>query len=121
MVVVPAGAKIGSCFARFRFSSVDTSFGGDAPDGEVEDYQAQISHPPIYGLPAEITVTRNTGRSTPKMINLPFSTSGTGTLVANVQPGDEGLLAGPPLPFPTERVSARSSTKPILPVGRRFW
>ncbi|MFC1911022.1 Ig-like domain repeat protein, partial [Chloroflexota bacterium] len=41
---VPAGAKPGSTFARFRFSSdAGLSFTGMASDGEVEDYQVNIS------------------------------------------------------------------------------
>ncbi|MBN2355407.1 PKD domain-containing protein [candidate division KSB1 bacterium] len=40
---VPAGAKIGDTFARFRFSSQrELGFKGKAPDGEVEDYPVNI-------------------------------------------------------------------------------
>lgn len=42
-IVVPANATIGSTFARFRFSTAqDLSPAGLAPDGEVEDYAAEI-------------------------------------------------------------------------------
>ncbi len=41
---VPAGAKGGDTFARFRFSREGVkSFDGSAPDGEVEDYRVAIS------------------------------------------------------------------------------
>jgi uncharacterized repeat protein (TIGR01451 family) len=47
---VPAGAKIGTTFARFRISSKG-GLGptGEAPDGEVEDYQVNIVEPIDYG------------------------------------------------------------------------
>ncbi len=43
-VAVPAGASVGTSFARFRFttSSESISFTGMAVDGEVEDYQVNI-------------------------------------------------------------------------------
>jgi hypothetical protein len=41
---VPATAKVGSAYARFRFSREGVqSFAGLAPDGEVEDYQVTIA------------------------------------------------------------------------------
>ncbi len=41
---IPAGALVGSTYARFRFSSIKgLSFEGPAPDGEVEDYLVQIA------------------------------------------------------------------------------
>jgi len=44
---VPGGAVVGQTFARFRFSSVGgLSYEGLAPDGEVEDYQVEISEVP---------------------------------------------------------------------------
>jgi PKD repeat protein len=40
---VPAGAKVGPTYARFRFSSIrQLSYDGLAPDGEVEDYVLEI-------------------------------------------------------------------------------
>jgi hypothetical protein len=40
---VPAGAKIGQTYARFRFSTVgNLNYEGLAPDGEVEDYMVTI-------------------------------------------------------------------------------
>ena len=40
---VPIGAKVGSSFARFRFSSLGgLSYNGPADDGEVEDYAVEI-------------------------------------------------------------------------------
>ena len=42
-VAVPAGASVGTSFARFRISTASgLSFTGAAADGEVEDYQVQI-------------------------------------------------------------------------------
>ena len=41
---VPAGAQIGTTFARFRFSMMmGLGFMGYAPDGEVEDYAVNIT------------------------------------------------------------------------------
>ncbi len=40
---VPANARLGQTYARFRLSSVrDLSYDGQAPDGEVEDYLVEI-------------------------------------------------------------------------------
>lgn len=47
---VPAGASLGSTFARFRLSSArGLSYTGTASDGEVEDYQVNISQNLDYG------------------------------------------------------------------------
>ncbi|MGB9623976.1 MAG: GEVED domain-containing protein [Phycisphaerae bacterium] len=47
LVAVPAGAVPGPTFARFRYSSAGgLSFVGQAPDGEVEDYQFIIEEAP---------------------------------------------------------------------------
>ena len=44
---VPAGATIGNTFARFRFSSAGgLGPSGQAPDGEVEDYEVTVGGPP---------------------------------------------------------------------------
>ena len=47
---VPAAAKLGKTFARFRYS---TEYGlqpnGYAPDGEVEDYEVSVGGDPDYG------------------------------------------------------------------------
>ncbi len=44
MYSVPAGARLGETFARFRVSSQGgLSYTGSAPDGEVEDYMVQIT------------------------------------------------------------------------------
>jgi PKD repeat protein len=41
---VPGNAVLGQSYVRFRFSSVrNVSYDGPAPDGEVEDYQVEIS------------------------------------------------------------------------------
>ena len=41
---VPANARLGQTYARFRLSSVrDLSYDGQAPDGEVEDYTVEIN------------------------------------------------------------------------------
>ena len=45
-IVVPAGATLGSTFARFRLTgSGGYSYSGLAPSGEVEDYQLSITDP----------------------------------------------------------------------------
>ncbi|MFC1910665.1 Ig-like domain repeat protein, partial [Chloroflexota bacterium] len=65
---VPVGAKPGSTFTRFRFScDVGLSFTGMASDGEVEDYQVNISgakvnvssskNPSVYCEPVTFTAT----------------------------------------------------------------
>jgi hypothetical protein len=47
---VPAAAKIGITFARFRISTLgDLAFTGSAQDGEVEDYRVGISEPMDFG------------------------------------------------------------------------
>ncbi len=47
---VPAGASLGNSFARFRLSSARSlNFTGAASDGEVEDYQVNISQSLDYG------------------------------------------------------------------------
>lgn len=41
---VPAGAQIGTTYARFRYSlAMGLNFFGNAPDGEVEDYEVHIT------------------------------------------------------------------------------
>ncbi|NLE39942.1 MAG: hypothetical protein GX621_18135, partial [Pirellulaceae bacterium] len=43
-VTIPMNASAGATFARFRLSTrQDLSFGGGAPDGEVEDYQVVLA------------------------------------------------------------------------------
>ncbi len=47
--IVPVGAAPGATFARFRFSTAGgLPFGGPAPDGEVEDYEAFIEEDLTY-------------------------------------------------------------------------
>jgi hypothetical protein len=42
-ISVPVGATVGNPYARFRLTNTaDYSYGGFAPDGEVEDYQVTI-------------------------------------------------------------------------------
>ncbi len=49
---VPAGANLGSTFARFRVSSSSgLTPSGQASDGEVEDYEVTISAPPPTPTP----------------------------------------------------------------------
>lgn len=48
--LVPAGATVGATFARFRINSNgDLNIGGDASNGEVEDYRVTISSPMDFG------------------------------------------------------------------------
>ena len=45
-IAVPAGAALGSTFARFRLTGTSGySYNGLAPDGEVEDYQLDLTDP----------------------------------------------------------------------------
>ena len=46
-ITVPAGATLGSTFARFRLTATaGYSYFGLAPNGEVEDYQMTVAAPP---------------------------------------------------------------------------
>ena len=46
--MVPAAAKLGETFARFRLSTADgLNYAGRAPDGEVEDYMIRIRPAPL--------------------------------------------------------------------------
>ena len=48
--LVPAGATVGATFARFRINSTgDLNIGGDASNGEVEDYRVTISSQMDFG------------------------------------------------------------------------
>ncbi|MCY2953455.1 MAG: GEVED domain-containing protein [Planctomycetota bacterium] len=55
LFAVPANAKAGGTFSRFRFSTVQKlSFDGLAPDGEVEDYQGRILDNEIDPFPGSV-------------------------------------------------------------------
>ena len=56
-IAVPAGAVIGMAYARFRITqTAGYSYFGLAPNGEVEDYQLNVTHGPT---PATITIDGN--------------------------------------------------------------
>ena len=84
---VPADATINVLlFSRFRFSSVGvTSFIGDAPDGEVEDYTLTVH--PIADLAVGIEFAPNAGAG-PEYFDLTLS-------ITNKGPGVMGGVANP--------------------------
>ena len=58
---VPAGAKIGDTYARFRYSSEGSnSYTSQSPDGEVEDYRVTIASKPT-GVNGVITLLGTDG------------------------------------------------------------
>jgi hypothetical protein len=63
---VPAGAALGSTFARFRFSTLGgLGVTGDAPDGEVEDYAVSVQTSP-WQNPANALDVNNDGMVIPQ-------------------------------------------------------
>lgn len=99
-ISVPANAKLGQQFARFRFSTTaDLSFTGDAPDGEVEDHRVEIRRHPIVGLPPSLTVPKNFAPySAPfPALYLPFQVdSGFNPPTVTVNSGAELFAPGQP-------------------------
>jgi len=68
-IPVPAGAMVGTTFARFRFSSqINLMYFGPATDGEVEDYQVTIDPvmPMDYGDAPDPTYPTLAGSNGPR-------------------------------------------------------
>ncbi|MEP6645634.1 MAG: Calx-beta domain-containing protein [Saprospiraceae bacterium] len=74
---VPAGASLGLSYARFRiFNQGETGVGGNAPNGEVEDYQVNIVNTQ-FNIDSPSVVEGNAGTS-----NLVFTISRTNNSTA---------------------------------------
>jgi hypothetical protein len=75
-IMVPAGAYMGITYARFRFSTVGgLSYTGQAPDGEVEDYEVEIrevykwlQEPDLFDMGMDVDATYDIGGYYPPMI-----------------------------------------------------
>ena len=83
-IAVPAGATLGSTFARFRLTgSTGYSYFGLAPNGEVEDYQLTVADPapdlPAVTVETSLTKSRVVRRSTllDRLVSIPVPTFAT--------------------------------------------
>ena len=85
-IAVPAGATIGSTFARFRLSSAGgLGVTGSANDGEVEDLQVQIGAPLITNSGSAVTWTKKDSPVTVlPQVAIPFSNLANGVLTISV-------------------------------------
>jgi len=111
---VPAGALVTpATWARFRFSSTtNLSFSGEAPDGEVEDYQLAIlsNLPPVIELSAPANGAAYTA---PATIDLLASVTTNGNTINKVRFYDNGTnliteVSVPPYSYSWTGVSAGS-------------
>ncbi|MGH8528401.1 MAG: Ig-like domain-containing protein, partial [Nevskiales bacterium] len=79
MAAVPLAAAAGTSFARFRLSSAGVlAPTGEAPDGEVEDYQVTILPPNILPTISNIT-NKSTNEDTPITVNFTVGDADDGT------------------------------------------
>ncbi|MBN1482564.1 T9SS C-terminal target domain-containing protein [candidate division KSB1 bacterium] len=88
---VPANAKMGVSYLRFRFSSVrQLSYDGIAPDGEVEDYIVEITEKEDGSI--KIIKDANPKDDTPFLICLQFSSGFFQTLCTNLKDPSQNQL-----------------------------
>ncbi|MCA9839799.1 MAG: DUF11 domain-containing protein [Trueperaceae bacterium] len=93
-LTVPATASLGASYARFRYSSSSgLSPTGDAPDGEVEDYQINLILPYDYGDAPDTTSGTGTGNyQTRSSDNGAYHRINPQLLLGSLSDGDDGTL-----------------------------
>ncbi len=111
VVNVPCDARAKTTYARFRLSSTGVSGpGGQAPDGEVEDYETLVQQP-LIGLAKQLgTVTRDPASASDFFVTFNFTVANMGnTPLSNVNIADHvGAVFTTPASFTV--VSVTSST-----------
>ncbi len=84
---IPAGASAGTTFARFRLSTASNlTPGGEAPDGEVEDYQVIVAIDAT--APSTTSFVRQTPATSPTNADTLVFRATFSEAVANVDTGD---------------------------------